>query len=149
MSRVGGLKQRKMKQITQFIRKIISIVRRADIKGFDYVAMVSSMSLRRIYDGQYTPTDFLVYLPGQSAKKERARGAAGRGRDRDGGIGRKARLVDFGPLSLLRFFPRPFPFVVAFSCGCRHYGRALSLSPSCRPFPPLSIAKREMGIPLI
>lgn len=56
-----------------------------------------------------------------------------RGRGRDGRIGRKARFVDFEPPW---FFPRPFPFVVAFSCGRRHYGR----SSPCRPFSTPSIS---------
>lgn len=82
----------------------------------------------------------------QSVKKEEGVKADGQsdevgrrrdGRSGDGRIGRKARFVDF---ELPCFFPRPFPFVVAFSCGCRHYGSSLrraALSLACPPSPSL------------
>lgn len=90
--------------------------------------MVFQTSLRWIYCGQYTPTDFLVCLLAVAEKGRTARVEASGG---DRRIGRKARFVDFEPPW---FFPRPFPFVVAFSCGCRHYGRSSVVAAPAPPY---------------
>lgn len=113
--------------------------------AFDTLRLVSATSLRWIYDGQYTPTDFLVYLLAVDGK-----GRIVRADERRGLQDERRRREDRAEGTLRRFRP-PDSSHVHFPLSSRFPAVAGTIAALHRAalFPLLSIAKREMGIPLI